>query len=141
MTSIHTAHPTTIEAGRAWDRLVRAGWLFGAGSAVHIVDHLRRGQGSVTELLYYAGNSSLVLQVVIVTLVATRHRAAPVIAVAGGLPLALGFAAAHWLPTWSALSDSFVSNPTRGFSYLASALEIGGAITVAWCGWQVRRTT
>ena len=29
--------------------------VFGVGSLIHIVDHLRRGQGSVTEALYWAG--------------------------------------------------------------------------------------
>lgn len=33
-------------------RLVRLGALFAVGSAVHTIDHLRRGQGSVTEELY-----------------------------------------------------------------------------------------
>jgi hypothetical protein len=37
-------------------RLVAAGWLFAVGTAVHTFDHLRRGQGSVTEQLYWVGN-------------------------------------------------------------------------------------
>ena len=44
--------------------LLLAGYLFAVGSAVHILDHLRRGQDSVTEQLYWAGNLALVVQVV-----------------------------------------------------------------------------
>ena len=79
-------------------RLVAAGWLFATGSAVHILDHLRRGQGSVSAELNWAGTLALVLQVVVVTLVLTRHRLAPLVAVAAGFSLAVGFFAAHWLP-------------------------------------------
>ena len=75
-----------------------AGVLFAVGSAVHMLDHLRRGQGSVTEALYWTGNLALVVQVVVITLIFTRHRLAPLAAAAVGFPLALGFFAAHWLP-------------------------------------------
>ena len=58
------------------DRLARnlyvAGVVFAVGSGVHLVDHLRRGQGSVSEGLYWAGNLALILQVTIVVLVLTR---------------------------------------------------------------------
>lgn len=64
----------------------------------------------------------------------TRHRWAPFVATAGGFGLAVGFAAAHWLPTWGELSDSFVDRPTAAFSYLASSLEILGAVAVGACG-------
>jgi hypothetical protein len=122
-------------SGQGWERLVRAGWLFAAGSAIHTADHLRRGQGSVTEELYRLGNVALVLQVVVIMLVVTRHRLAPVAAVAIGLPLGIGFMAAHWLPHWSALSDPVWQIPTvRSLSYVASAFEILGAFAVALAG-------
>src|SRR4051812_43230314 len=78
-----------------WRRLVLAAWVFLVGSAVHVVAPLRRGQTSVTESLYVAGTLALVLQVVIITLVLPRHRWAPFVATAGGVGLAIGFAAAH----------------------------------------------
>jgi hypothetical protein len=121
-------------------RLVAAGWLFAAGSAVHTVDHLRRGQGSVTEELYWLGNVALVLQVVVITLILTRHRLAPLAAVAAGFPLALGFAAAHWAPEWSAMSDPLTEiRSWPWFSYLASTLEIAGALAVAITGLAIVR--
>lgn len=119
-------------------RLVLAGYLFAVGSAVHTFDHLRRGQGSVTEELYWAGNLALVLQVIVITLVLTKHRIAPLAAVAGGFPLALGFSAAHWLPEWSALSDPLTEFASP-FSYLASTFEILGALALGIAGLAVVR--
>jgi hypothetical protein len=116
------------------DRLVIAGYVFAFGSAIHLVDHLRRGQGSVTEALYWAGNSALIVQVSTITLILTRHRIAPLVAAAAGFPLALGFTAAHWLPHWSALSDSFVDRRASAFSYVASLAEILGALAVGVTG-------
>ena len=121
-------------------RLVAATWLFAIGSAVHVADHLRRGQGSVTDELYLAGNLALVVQVVVVTLVATRHRLAPLAAAASGVPLAIGFAAAHWLPEWSALSDpAWEVTSMRWLTYLASGAEIAGALAVGITGMAIVR--
>jgi hypothetical protein len=129
------ATPTTSTARDLW--LVRAGYLFAAGSGIHLIDHLRRGQDSVTEQLYWAGNMGLVVQVAVITLIITRHRVAPLAAMAAGVPLALGFTAAHWLPTWSSLSDSFVEDGASAFSYVASLAEILGALAIALAGYLV----
>lgn len=132
-----TAGADTTAADR-W--LIRAGWAFGLASAVHIVDHLRRGQGSVTETLYWAGNLALVLQVVTVTLVVTRHHLGPLVAAAAGIPLALGFASAHWLPEWSALSDPvWEIDSLVWFSVLASSAEVAAALAVGLAGIAVVR--
>jgi hypothetical protein len=119
-------------------RLVLAGWLFALGTAVHTFDHLRRGQGSVTEELYWLGNVALVVQVVVITLIVTRHGTAPLAAASFGFPLALGFFAAHWLPEWSALSDPLYDDGAV-FSYVASTLEIVAALTVGLAGLAVVR--
>ena len=121
-------------------RLHLAGLLLAVGSAVHLIDHLRRGQGSVTDELYWAGNLALIVQVAVITLVLTRHRLAPLAAAAGGFPLALGFLSAHWLPEWSALSDpvwEITSLPA--LSYAASALEVAGALAVGVAGLAIVR--
>lgn len=121
-------------------RLELAGWLFAAGSAIHLVDHLRRGQGSVTETLYWAGNLALVLQVAVITLILTRHRVAPLAAAAAGFPLALGFASAHWLPEWSAMSDPvWEIDSLTWFSYVASGVEVVGALAVGAAGTAIVR--
>lgn len=121
-------------------RLVIAAWWFAGGSAIHVVDHLRRGQGSVTESLYVLGNVALVLQVVTIVLVLTRHRLAPFIAAAAGLQLAAGFAAAHWLPQRSSMSDPvWEIDSARWFSTIASLTEIVGALAVGLTGVAVVR--
>jgi hypothetical protein len=121
-------------------RLTAAGWLFAVGSAVHLLDHLRRGQASVTETLYWAGNLALVLQVVVITLIFTRHRLAPLAAAAAGFPLALGFASAHCFPEWSALSDPvWEIDSLTWLSYAASGAEIAGAIAVGIAGLAIVR--
>lgn len=120
-------------------RLLSAGLLFAGGSGIHLLDHLRRGQGSVTEELYWAGNLALILQVAVITLVLTRHRLAPLAAAAAGFLLGLGFAAAHWLPEWSVLSDSFVEGDVDAFSLIASGTEIIGAFAVGLAGLAILR--
>jgi hypothetical protein len=121
-------------------RLVMASLAFAAGSAIHLIDHLRRGQGSVSDVLYAVGNVSLVVQVVTISLVLTRHRLAPVAAVSAGFSLALGFTAAHWLPRWSSLSDPvWEIHSLTWFSYVASIAEILGALALATTGLVVIR--
>jgi len=113
---------------------------FAVGSALHVIDHLRRGQGSITETLYVLGNAALVLQVATIVLVLTRHRVAPVVATGAGFGLAVGFAAAHWLPHWSAMSDPvWEIGDGRWFSYIASSTEIAGALAVGITGLAVVR--
>lgn len=117
-----------------------AGMLFAAGSAIHLVDHLRRGQTSVSEGLYWLGNLGLVLQVATVTLIFVQHRLAPIAAASAGFPLAIGFTAAHWLPSWSTLSDPLWEiDSWTWFSYVASTTEIAGALAVALVGLSLLR--
>ena len=121
---------TTLER-----RLYRAGIAFDVGSAIHVADHLRRGQSSVSELLFALGNSALVLQVVVVTLIVVHHRNAARLAAVAGPTLAIAFTAAHWLPRWSAASDpvwEITSMPW--LSVIASVGEIAGAVAIGWAG-------
>ncbi|MDJ0769331.1 MAG: hypothetical protein QNJ12_11075 [Ilumatobacter sp.] len=123
------------------DRLVVAGWLFGLASAFHVADHLRRGQGSITETLYVLGNAALVLQVVTVVLVVVRHQLGPLFAAIAGPSLAVGFAAAHWLPEWSAMSDPIWEVDTlRWMSVAASGSEIVAAAAIGVLGTLVLRS-
>lgn len=116
-------------------RLRHAGIAFGVGSTIHVADHLRRGQGSVSELLFTLGNSALVLQVVAVTLIVVGHRNAPRVAAVAGPTLAVAFAAAHWLPRWSPASDPvWEISSLPWLSVIASVVEIAGAVAIGWAG-------
>ena len=121
-------------------RLLIAGYVFAGGSAIHMVDHLRRGQTSITAELNYLGTLGIVIQVAVITLILTRHRIAPLAAVAAGFPLAVSFFAVHWLPHWSVLSDPLSKiHPGGWFSYIASTLEIVGALAIAVAGLAIVR--
>ena len=123
-------------------RLWFTGWLFALGSAVHLADHLRRGQGSVTDELYLAGNLALIVQVAVITLVLVRHEVAPLAAAVFGPSLAVGFLAAHWLPEWSSISDPvWAIDDLPALSYAASALEVVGALAVGLTGLAVLRAS
>lgn len=122
-------------------KLELAGWVFAIGSAIHMSDHLRRGQNSVSDQLHWAGTFALIAQVAVVTLVLTRHRWAPLAAAIAGFPLALGFLTAHWLPEWSSMSDPvWEIESWRWFSYMASSLEIVGALAIGLTGLAVLRS-
>ena len=123
-------------------RLFMAGAAFAAGSAIHLIDHLRRGQDSVSDVLFAVGNVGLVVQVATISLVLTRHRLAPVAAVSAGFSLALGFTAAHWLPRWSSISDPvWQIKSLTWFSYTASMAEILSALALAFAGLGVIRSS
>src|SRR5436853_619929 len=122
------------------DRILRfAAVFFLIGFAVHNADHIRRGASSVTPELFVAGNLAAVISIATIVLVLRRHRLAAQIAVAAGFPPALGFTAAHMLPTWSVLSDSFIDGHVSVFSWVASLLEITGALALGFAGLRALR--
>jgi hypothetical protein len=141
----NTEPPASTGNGVNERRLVAAGYVFLLGSAVHGADHLRRGQGSVTELLYVVGTTGIIVQAVVITLILVHHRLAPLLSAGAGFSLALGFIAAHWLPTWSSFSDSFIDHHVSAFSVVASLLEIVGGLAIGVMGtivyWQDRART
>ncbi len=108
--------------------------FFAVGAVLHNYDHLRRGTGTLSSELMWVGRSGIVLSAVLIVLALVRHRFAPHAAAIGGVVLALGFIGAHWLPTWSALSDSFVEGDAAFVSQAASMLEIVGALVFAATG-------
>ena len=117
------------------DRLLRlAGIAYAVGFTIHTLDHLRRGSDSITETLYVAGYLSSLVSIAVIVLVLTRHRLAPIAAVAVGFTQAAAFVAAHFLPEWSALSDSFVEGGAAAISIVAGLAEIAGALLLGFAG-------
>lgn len=126
------------------DRLLRmSGVVFLVALLVHAADHLRRGFDVLTPTVFWAGNFQLIAAVVTLVLVFRRHPWGPAAAVAVGFASAIGFAAAHVLPHWSAFSDSFTgSNPApdvTAFSWFAALFEIGADLAFGWAGLRVLR--
>ena len=122
------------------DRLLRwATAVYVVGFAVHTADHARRGIDAVGDGVVWAGTFSSMLAAVAVALVVVRHPSAPLLALAIGLPQAIGFFAVHVLPTWGALSDSYPSGDVDGWSWAATSMEIAGALVFAAAGaWALR---
>jgi MYXO-CTERM domain-containing protein len=66
----------------------------------------------------------------------TRHRLAPVAAIALGFPVAVGVAAVHLLPRWSDFSDAFPGSTTgvNAMSWTVVLIEIAGAFALGLAG-------
>jgi hypothetical protein len=125
---------------RPGDRALQlAAWFFAVGAVLHNVDHVRRGTGIISAELLWVGRAGIVLSVVLIVTALARHRYAPHAAAFGGLVLAIGFIGAHWLPTWSVFSDSFVEGDASVVSQAASMLEIVGALVLAATGFHALR--
>jgi hypothetical protein len=130
---------TGIERVFRWTTVV-----FALALALHGADHLRRGMHVVPHAVMVGGTIQLVLAVLTVYLVFSGSRAAPYAAVALGSLSAVGFTAAHLLPTWGFFSDSFINAPPAArvtwFSWVTAVVEILADIAFAVVGFAVIRT-
>ncbi|MDQ1396026.1 MAG: hypothetical protein QOG64_1285 [Acidimicrobiaceae bacterium] len=111
--------------------------LYAVAWVVHTGDHLRRGLDVVTTQVAVLGSVAAVLQLAAVALVFLRFRWAPILAAAIGIPDAIGIAAVHLLPHWSAFSDAFPGAHGAGvttLSWVAAIMEIVGALAFGLAG-------
>jgi len=134
-----TAPTSSAALAHAGDRVLQStAVVFLAAVVLHGGDHLRRGTDAVTTHVFWAGSVQILLALVAVALVFRGHRLAPLAAIAVGFPSAVGFAAAHLLPHWSAFSDAFTgSQPgpdVTPFSWVAALFEIVADIAFGWAG-------
>ncbi|MEA2670638.1 MAG: hypothetical protein QOG45_858 [Chloroflexota bacterium] len=130
--------PAPWFADRQAARLLRcAAVVYAVAWAVHTGDHVRRGLGVETVEVLTLGSITAVAQLLVVATVFLRWRWAAVAAVAIGFPDAVGIAAVHLLPHWSAFSDAFPGayrTGVTGFSWFAAVLEIIGALVFGMAG-------
>lgn len=132
-----TAKGSWTDDPRSATLLTWAAWFFLVAWAVHTGDHMRRGLDSVSTEVSALGTTAGVLQIVAIVFVLTRQRAAPLMAVAVGIPAAIGIAAVHLLPDWGSFSDAFPGageTGVTGFSWFAAILEVTGAAVFAAAG-------
>src|SRR5438445_11956875 len=145
MTETLKAAPTPLRLAPApWfdnrqvARLLRyAAILYAVAWAVHTGDHLRRGVGVETVEVTTLGGITAIAQLLVVATVFLRWRWAALAAAAIGFPDAVGIAAVHLLPHWSAFSDAFPGahgTGVTGFSWFAAVLEIVGALVFGMAG-------
>jgi hypothetical protein len=112
-----------------WDTRLRwAAVFFAVALTLHTADHLRRGMDVVPPAVITAGMIQGVAAAITVVLVFRGSRWAPHAAILVGFASAVGFTAAHLLPTFGAFSDSFIdAAPAAGvtwFSWVTAILEI-----------------
>ena len=117
--------------------------VFAIALLVHGADHLRRGVGVITDVVLGAGTAQAVVGAAVVVLVFRRHRLAPGLAAGVGIASAVGFAVAHLLPHWSALSDpytgSVVAPHVNAFSWFSALFEIGADLAFGVVALQILR--
>ncbi len=114
-------------------KLKWAAVLYALGLALHTADHVRRGLDVITPEVLWAGNISTLVGVITVALVLTGSRYGPRAAALTGIPVAVGVAAVHLLPHWSAFSDAFPGARNSGvtaLSYAVVSIEIVGAFAM-----------
>jgi hypothetical protein len=116
--------------------LRNAAILYGVGLVLHLADHMRRGTDVLTGEVNLLGTISTVAGVIVIGLVMTRHRLAPVAAIALGFPVAIGVAMVHLIPHWSDFSDAFPGSTTgvNGLSWTVVLIEIAGAFALGLAG-------
>ena len=110
--------------------------------AVHAADHAGRGSAVITTEVAVLGSTVAVLQLAAVAAVFARWRWAALAAVAIGFPDAVGIAAVHLLPHWSAFSDAFPGSHGAGvttFSWFAAILEVVAALAFGFAGLYAQR--
>lgn len=111
--------------------LLTASIAFVAANLIHTADHLRQGVGELTSEILAGGSVLTVLAFVVLGLVLRASPRAPLFAAVVGVQGAVGIAAAHIAPHWSALSDSYSENGADVLSWIVMLGEVGAA---AWLG-------
>jgi hypothetical protein len=121
--------------------LRNAAILYGVGLVLHLADHMRRGTSVLTGEVNLLGTISTIAGVVTIGLIMTRHRLAPIAAIALGFPVAVGVAAVHLLPRWSDFSDAFPGSTTgvNAMSWTVVLIEIAGAFALGLAGLAMMR--
>ena len=122
---------------RAAQLLSYAAAFYAVAWAIHTGDHVRRGVGVLTVEVSTLGSIVAIAQLLVVAAVFLRWRWAALAAALIGLPDAVGIAAVHLLPHWSAFSDAFPGAQRTGvtaFSWFAAVLEVVGALLFGMAG-------
>ncbi len=109
-----------------------------ATSVLHDLDHVRQGRSASVAVSVTAA-LAWVATIVLVVLVARRHRLAPVYAAVFGASVALGFVLVHGLPHWSAFSDPYGDAHVDALSWLLAGLPFAAGLLLSVCGVRAMR--
>ena len=111
--------------------LLRANILFVAANLLHTADHQRQGLDGLSWEIMAGGSALTIAAIASLVLAYRRDDRAPIFGAVLGLSAAVGIAASHLAPHWSALSDSYPQIHADAISWVVVLLEIAGALLLA----------
>src|SRR6476659_1267465 len=111
--------------------LLRANIVFLAANLLHTADHQRQGLDGLTREILAGGCALTIAAIASLVLAYRRDERAPIFGAVLGLSAAVGIAASHLAPHWSALSDSYPQIHADAISWAVVVLEIAGALLLA----------
>ena len=111
--------------------LIGANVAFVAANLLHTADHQRQGIDGLTWEIMAGGSAITIAAIASLVLALRRDGRAPLFAMMLGFSAAVGIAASHIAPHWSALSDSYPQIHADAISWIVVLLEIAGAL---WLG-------
>lgn len=114
--------------------LAIANLAFVAANVVHALDHMRQGTGRLTSEVVVGGTTITVLAFATLFFTLRRHPRAPLLAALVGLSGALGIAASHLAPHWSAFSDPYPDLGLDALSWTIMLAEIVAALAYGLIG-------
>lgn len=112
---------------------------FGAAQILHTLDHVLRQDRSLPTEINVVGLAGLAGTAILLILVLSGHRLAPLGAAIVGLGNAAGFAAVHLAPHWSAFSDPYPDLGLDAVSWASLALAIAAALWLGSAGLRAMR--
>jgi hypothetical protein len=115
-------------------RLASAATLFVAANVLHTLDHVRQGLDRLAVEVVGAGTLLSIAAVLALVLALRRDVRAPVVCMGVGLAGALGVAAAHLAPHWSALSDPYADLGLDALAWAIMLAEIAAGLVLAAAG-------
>jgi hypothetical protein len=118
--------------------LGRATLLVVAAHLLHDADHLRQGR-SASGAVAATAVLAWVATIVLVVLVARRHRLAPLYAAVFGATFSLGFVLVHGLPHWGAFSDSYGDAGVDALSWVLAAIPFAAGLVLLAAGLRAMR--
>lgn len=111
-----------------------AAGVYAAAFLFHNGDHVRRGFDTLTPYVLAGGTLLTIASVIVIAMVLTHHRQAPLAAAIVGFAGAVGVTAVHLLPDWGAFSDAFPGGQVDAISYAAVLGEIAAAALLGFAG-------
>jgi hypothetical protein len=119
--------------------LALAAIAFVGANVLHTLDHLRQGTGDLATEVLAGGTVLSILALLTLALALRDHPRAPLWAAVVGSWSALGVAASHIAPHWSAFSDSYFEIDADALSWAVMLAEVLAAAYLGLVGFRALR--